>query len=141
MTSTSETIGSNEAQFKVACGNPLFPGATVLPQGVNFSVFSFNAESCTLVLFKPGDNGPFAEIPFPDNCRVGAMFSMVVEGLNLGEFEYGYRLNGPNQPEAGFRFDASKVVLDPYSKAITGRGVWKQKAENAGIFPNRGRIG
>ncbi len=141
MISSSDTATSNEVRFKVAPGNPLLPGATVTPQGVNFSIFSFNAENCALVLFRPEENDPVVEIPFPDNCRFGAMFSMLVEGLNPGDFEYGYRLNGPNEPEAGFRFDASKVVLDPYAKSVTGRGVWKQKNENGGNFPNRGRIG
>lgn len=128
------------SSFAISPGKTLPFGATIVPNGVQFSVFSFHAQSCTLVLFKSGENEPFTEIPFPSEYRVGAVFSMVVEGLNPDEFEYGYRLTGPDQPEAGHRFNPDAIVLDPYATSITGRGVWKQRNEQDTVFKHRGRI-
>ncbi len=143
MTATPKSAVRSDVQqqFSTAPGQPLPFGATVTPYGVNFSVFSFHAESCTLVLFKRGEPDPYAEIPFADGYRIGAVFAMLVEGLDPAEFEYGYRVTGPNQPEAGHRFDPDKILLDPFAKSITGRGVWKQREQGEGVFPNRGRIG
>lgn len=128
------------APFEIAPGNPLLPGATVTPQDVNFSVFSFHAETCALVLFKLGEKDAYTEIPFPPEFRVGAVFSMRVKGLNPDEFEYGYRMTGPNRPEAGHRFEPEKFLLDPYAKSVTGRDVWKQRGDESGMFPRRGRL-
>lgn len=131
----------NSAPFKITSGKPLPLGATVVPQGAQFSVFSFHADSCTLVLFKRGEKNPYAEIPFPSEYRVGAVFSMIVEGLDAEEFEYGYRMTGPNLPEAGHRFDPEQILLDPYATSVTGRAAWKQRNEQATGFLHRGRIG
>jgi len=128
------------AQFNIAPGRSLPFGATVTPEGVNFAVFSFFAQTCTLVLFRLGEPEPFAEISFPPEYRVGAVFTLLVIGLNPDEFEYGYRMDGPNQPEAGHRFDSSHILLDPYAKSVTGRGVWKERSEQEAVFPHRGRI-
>ena len=63
---------------------------------------------------------------------------MLVQGLNPADLEYGYRMSGPNQPENGHRFDEEKILLDPYAKAITGRGTWRQHTKDGGDFPYRG---
>src|SRR5215212_2840996 len=90
---------NNCAQLPIAPGNPLLPGATLTPAGVNFSVFSFHADACSLVLFKQGESEPYTEILFPDEYRTGAVFSMLVGGLNPADLEYGYRMSGPYQPK------------------------------------------
>ena len=70
-------------------------------------------------------NDPYLEITFQTEYRFGAVFAMLVEGLDPKRFEYGYRMIGVCQPEVGHRFDAEKILLDPYAKAISGRSVWK----------------
>ncbi len=116
-------------------------GATVTGVGaVNFSVFSNDAESCTLVLFKSGEREPFVEIPFPEEFRIGNVFAMIVYDLDIEEIEYGYRFDGKYQPEKGFLFDKSQIVLDPYAKLVSGQRVWGEKEYTEDTFPHRGCI-
>ena len=95
-----------------------------MPGGVNFSVFSQHATACTLVLFDKGAEQPLVEIPFPDEFRIGDVFAMTVFDLDHENIEYGYRMDGPFDPDEGHRFDPTKILLDPYAKAIGGRDVW-----------------
>jgi isoamylase len=113
-----------QAGFKIRRGRPFPYGATLVPNGVNFSVFSSGAISCTLVLFKRHQSEPFAEIPFPQEFRTGNVFTMTVFDLDYESIEYGYRMAGPYNPQAGDWFDATKVLADPYAKALGGREVW-----------------
>ncbi len=70
------------AGFELRAGRPLPFGATLVPGGVNFSVFSSAATACTLVLFEKGEREPLAEIPFPDEFRIGNVWAMTVFGLD-----------------------------------------------------------
>ena len=126
--------------FRLRYGHPLPFGASLVPGGVNFSVFSSNATSCTLVLFQKGEHRPFAEIPFPPEFRMGDVFAMMVFDLDPHEIEYGYRMDGPFNPHAGHRFDRRHVLLDPFARAVGGRTVFCSPARKADIFPHRGRI-
>nr|WP_312289612.1 glycogen debranching protein GlgX [Clostridium chromiireducens] len=114
--------------FKIRPGFYLENGAVVIPGGVSFTVHSQNATSCKLLLFRPGNCDPYAIIPFPKNYRIGNVYSMIVLGLNIEEFEYAFSIDGPYAPEKGLIFDSSQYLLDPYSKAITGQSVWGSKA-------------
>lgn len=114
--------------FKIRPGFYLENGAVVIPGGVSFTVHSQNATSCKLLLFKFGSCEPYAEIPFPENYRIGNVFSMIVLGLNIEEFEYAFSVDGPYVPEKGLIFDSTKYLLDPYSKAIAGQSVWGSKS-------------
>jgi isoamylase len=91
----------NHAGFQLRVGKAFPFGATTVPGGVNFSVFSRFATDCTLVLFEKGDAEPFAEIPFPDEFRIGNVWTMVVFTLNIERLEYGYRMDGPFDPASG----------------------------------------
>lgn len=93
-------------------------GATIIDGGVNFSVFSKEAVSCTLVLYHHGQEEPFVEIPFPEEFRIGNVYSMMVFGLQIETVEYGYRFDGPYNPSKGQLFDRNKVLLDPYAKSV-----------------------
>lgn len=53
---------------------------------------------------------------------------MIVFGLNMADFEYAFRLDGPFLPEKGFIFDKTKPLLDPYARAVTGQSVWGAKS-------------
>ncbi len=99
-------------------------GATMLPVGVNFTVHTKDGTSCTLLLFHREEEEPFARIPFPDAYRIGDVYSMIVFGLNIEEFEYAYSVDGPYNPEKGFLFDPQNVLLDPYAKAVAGQREW-----------------
>lgn len=116
------------------CGYDVRPGlyeingATAIPGGVNFTIHSNQATGCELLLYYRKEAEPYAVIPFPDNYRIGNVFSMIVFGLQIEEFEYAYRMDGPYIPEKGILFDKNNVLLDPYAKAVTGQSVWGQKA-------------
>ena len=119
----------------------VFPfGASLVGDGVNFSVFSKEATSCALVLYHHGQREPFIEIPFPESFRIGNVYAMMVFGLNVETTEYGYRFDGPNDPEKGLRFDRNRVLLDPYARSISGRSVWGRAPDPADAFPHRGQI-
>ncbi len=110
--------------FKLRYGHPLPFGASHTPHGVNFSIFSAHATSCTLVLFERGADEPLAEIPFPPECRLGQVWAMTVDDLNYEKFDYGFRFGGPYDPREGHYFDPSNIVLDPHAREIVGREVW-----------------
>jgi isoamylase len=119
----------------------LYPfGATLAPGGVNFAIFSRNATACTLVLYRRGEDEPFAELPFPAEFRIGDVYAMTVFGLDHEEIEYGYRMAGPSDFAAGQHFDPSVVLLDPYAKVIGGRDVWGQEPDWNRKPQHRGRV-
>ena len=119
----------------------VFPfGASITDGGVNFSIFSKDAESCTLVLFHHGQKKPFVEIPFPEEFRIGNVYTMMVFGIDIETTEYGYRFDGENRPEEGLLFDPSRVLLDPYAKSVSGRSVWGRKPDPSDPFPHRGQF-
>lgn len=115
-------------------------GASRVPGGVNFSVFSRYATDCTLVLFERGAKEPFAEIPFPDDFRIGNVYTMIVFDLDYEMIEYGFRMDGPFDPRHGHRFDKEQILLDPYARVIGGRDVWLNGHDHDDIYPHRARI-
>jgi glycogen operon protein len=127
-------------KFNLRPGKPLPSGATLVPGGVNFSIFSRFASSCELVLFKKHAKKPFAIIPFPDEFRIGNVFTMIVFDLDYEEIDYGFRLDGPFDPQEGHRFDKTKILMDPYAKAIGGRDVWGEEPDWDDIYQHRARI-
>jgi len=126
--------------IKFRRGHVLPFGATMVPNGVNFSVYSSEAIDCTLVLFEKGEAEPFAEIRFPDEFRTGNVYSMIVFDLDYERLEYGYRMDGPFKPEEGHRFDKSIILSDPYAKAIGGRDTWLAEPNWDNIYPYRSRL-
>lgn len=120
----------------------VFPfGATLdAGGGVNFSIYSKEATSCTLVLFHHGQNKPFIEIPFPESFRIGNVYTMLVYGIDIESTEYGYRFDGPYDPQKGLLYDKTKILLDPYAKSISGRSVWGKAPNYNNPFQHRGQI-
>ena len=110
--------------FAVRPGFYEINGATAIPGGVNFTVYAHGASSIELLLFHRDAPEPFAVLPFPQRYRIGNVYSMIVFKLNIEEFEYAYRVDGPYEPEKGKIFDKSKYLLDPYAKAVTGQSEW-----------------
>lgn len=112
------------AGFEVRPGMYEVNGATAIPVGVNFTVQSWGATSCELLLFHRMEDEPYAVLPFPEHYRVGKVYSMIVFGLNIRDFEYAYRLGGPYDVSKGMLFDKNKILLDIYAKAVTGQSQW-----------------
>lgn len=127
-------------EFNLRAGKPLPFGATIVPGGVNFSIYSSNATSCELVLFHKHEPKPFATIPFFDEFRIGNVFTMVVFDLDYETIEYGFHMSGPFKPEEGHRFDRTKILMDPYAKAIGERDVWGEEPDWNNIYQHRARI-
>ena len=121
-------------------GRPLPFGATIVPNGVNFSIFSSSADSCTLVLFHKHEPKPFAEIEFPREFRIGDVYSIIVFDLDPEDLEYGYRFSGPWDPASGQRFDKSKILSDPYARVLGGRDVWREQPDWNDIYQHRARL-
>src|SRR5689334_6248619 len=116
--------------FDFRRGKPEPFGATLVPYGINFSIYSSQATSCTLVLFERESDTPLVEIPFPNNFRIGNVWAMIVFGINYETIEYGFRMDGPHNPREGHRFDPKKILLDPFAKVIGGRDVWGMSENN-----------
>jgi len=97
-------------------------GATVLADGVNFSLFSKYATAIELLLFDDA-NSPVPSrtiLLTPQTNRTFFYWHIFVHGIGVGQV-YAYRVYGPDNPAQGHRFDPDKVVLDPYAKAIVTR--------------------
>ena len=112
-------------------------GATAIPGGVNFTVYSHGATRIELLLFHRTAEEPFAVLPFPEHYRIGNVYSMIVFKLNIEEFEYAYRVDGPYDPDKGLIFDKTKYLLDPYAKAVTGQSKWGSPQHIAKSFKAR----
>lgn len=144
--------------FRLRPGLTLPFGASPVPGGVNFSVFSGHADYCELVLFEKGAPQPLVEIPFRGmmqhadtgeplwgDFRIGNVFSMTVFDLEPTEIEYGFRMDGPgSRSERGepaiHRFDPSEILTDPYAKAIGGRDVWGETPDWDDPYQHRSRV-
>ena len=70
------------------------------------------------------ETSPVATFNAPEDFRIGSVFTMIVFDLDYENLEYGYRFDGPWDPENGHRFDVASVLLDPYARQIGGRNVW-----------------
>lgn len=111
-----------------------FPlGATVSTQGVNFSIYSSTCLGLELLLFNSAqDSQPTQTIAFdPQRHRSIHYWHLFVPGLKAGQI-YAYRAYGDFTPERGLRFDPTKILLDPYAKAIVG---WETYRREAAIQP------
>ncbi|MCD8371429.1 MAG: glycogen debranching protein GlgX [Clostridiales bacterium] len=126
--------------FDVRPGIYEINGAMPLPMGVNFTISSNGATSCELLLFQRKAEKPYAVIPFPSTYRVGDVYAMIVFGLDIEEFEYAYRLDGPYDPPRGLLFDRTKFVLDPYARAVTAQSAWGCYPEGRDRYRYKGRV-
>jgi isoamylase len=112
-------LSSGNTLIEGTRGNSFPLGATVSKGGVNFSVFSKNADSVELLLFENvGDIAPSRTVLLdPGKNRTYHYWHVFVPDIGPGQI-YAYRVYGPSEPERGMRFDSSKVLLDPYGRAV-----------------------
>lgn len=126
--------------FKIRPGFFRMYGACVASNGVSFTINSHGATRCTLLLFKPQAPKPYARIPFPASYRIGDTYSMLVFDIKPDEFEYAFSFDGPYEPAKGLLFNEENVLLDPYSRAVTGQRKWGEKPEGGKDFEYRARV-
>ena len=123
--------------FRVRPGYYDQPGATVIPGGVNFTLHSHQATEAQLVLYHRKQARPFAVLPFPRTFRIGDTWSMIVFGLDIEDFEYCFRLDGPYDPSKGILFNREDDLLDPYARAVVGQSYWGYSEKHKGFYRAR----
>ena len=121
MTLRSGALAGALAGLAVGPGRSWPMGATVDAVGVNFAVFSANADGVDLCLFSADGLRETARIALRD--RDGDIWHIRVDGLSAGQL-YGFRVHGPYNPAQGQRFNANKLLIDPYARAWSGRLIW-----------------
>ena len=104
-------------------------GATATPSGVNFSVYADKAEAVELLLFDSADDLQPAQVfrLNPRQHRTYHYWHVFVSGIRAGQL-YAYRAIGPNAPERGLCYDADKVLLDPYGRAVAVPAAYSREA-------------
>src|ERR1051325_10495909 len=102
-------------------GRPYPLGATWDGAGVNFALFSKNAERVELCLFDPKGRREVERVELLE--RTNFVWHCCLPDARPGLL-YGYRVHGPYEPIAGHRFNANKLLLDPYARALSGTLRW-----------------
>ncbi|HSS26777.1 MAG TPA: glycogen debranching protein GlgX, partial [Usitatibacter sp.] len=102
-------------------GKPYPLGATWDGQGVNFALFSRNADKVELCLYDETGKRETARIPLRE--RTDFVWHGYLPQARPGQL-YGYRVYGPYKPEEGHRFNPHKLLLDPYARSIVGSIKW-----------------
>ena len=100
---------------RVSEGSPEPLGLTLDKRGANGAVFSAHATSIELCLFDAHGEAEVERIRLP--CRTGDVFHGHFEGIGAGQ-RYGFRAHGPHEPREGQRFNAAKLLIDPYALAL-----------------------
>src|SRR4026207_1383791 len=108
--------------MRLTAGSPARLGASWDGRGTNFALFSANAQKVELCLFDPQGRRELERIELPE--RTEDVWHGYLNDVSPGQL-YGYRVHGPYEPEHGHRFNANKLLLDPYAKRLAGRLVWR----------------
>lgn len=111
----------SRARFRVSEGSPQALGPTADAGGVNFALYAPNAERVEVALFEADgkrETGRIVLQEFTDEVWHG-----YVHGIGAGQL-YGYRVHGPYEPAAGHRFNANKLLVDPYARLLRGDLQW-----------------
>ncbi len=108
--------------LKVWLGEPYPLGATWRGNGVNFALYSENATGVDLCLFDNAD-APHEQVRIRMTEQTDQVWHVFLPEVRPGQL-YGYRVYGPYDPAKGARFNSSKLLIDPYAKAIAGQVIW-----------------
>lgn len=109
--------------MRLTAGTDLRLGATWDGRGTNFALFSANAHKVELCLFDNQGRRELERIELPE--RTEDVWHGYLNDVSPGQL-YGYRVHGPYDPERGHRFNAHKLLIDPYAKRLNGRLVWSE---------------
>ena len=104
--------------MRLCAGSPHPLGATWDGRGTNFALFSANAQKVELCLFDDQGRRELERMTLPE--RSEDVWHGYLSDVVPGQL-YGYRVHGPYEPERGFRFNAHKLLFDPYAKRLSGR--------------------
>ena len=107
--------------IRVLNGSPYPLGAACDEKGVNFALFSANAEKVELCLFDESGCKELQRFPIFENDN--NIWHIYLEGVKAGQL-YGYRVYGPYEPAKGKRFNPNKLLMDPYAKKLSGEIIW-----------------
>jgi isoamylase len=109
-------------QIDLYPGTPFPLGATWNGEGVNFALYAEHAQKVELCFFdNPDDDTCSYKVELPE--RAHHVFHGYLPGIKPGQL-YGYRVHGPYDPQTGHRFNANKLLIDPYARAIAGTVKW-----------------
>jgi glycogen operon protein len=114
-----ELLTVRRTSVKTSAGRFYPLGATLSPDGVNFAIHSRDARGVLLCLFDASGEEPSQVIRIEN--RTKHVWHVFVHGLRAGQL-YGYRVLGDFDPRRGLRFNENKLLVDPYAKALTGKG-------------------
>ncbi len=123
--------------YRIQPGLPHPLGATWDGAGVNFALFSANAEKVELCLFDPKGRRETARIPLPEYTH--EVWHGYLPDVRPGHL-YGYRVHGPYAPREGHRFNPYKLLIDPYAKALSGEIRWHDACFGYRIGSQRGDL-
>lgn len=104
-------------------GLPFPLGSHYDGEGVNFAIFSANAEKVELCLFDEAGVKELRRFPIFENDN--NIWHLYLPGIKPGQV-YGYRVYGPYKPEEGHRFNPNKLLIDPYGRRLTGKLIWNK---------------
>nr|AAZ81835.1 isoamylase isoform 1 [Pisum sativum] len=128
----------HKPQFEVSRGFPSPFGATAQEDGVNFAIYSLNAHSATLCLFTLSDfkNNKVTEYIALDPLvnKTGCVWHVFLKG-DFKDMLYGYKFDGKFSPQQGHYYDSSRVLLDPYAKAVISRGEYGAVGLDGNCWP------
>ncbi|HEX8607661.1 MAG TPA: alpha-amylase family glycosyl hydrolase, partial [Pedobacter sp.] len=110
-------------EFELYPGSPNPLGATWDGQGVNFSLYAYNATAVELCLFDDNCGQEHTVVRLFE--RTNQIWHVYIPGVRPGQC-YGYRVHGPFEPTEGHRFNSNKLLIDPYAKAISGSVNWHE---------------
>ncbi len=114
----------------IPCPLPASLGAVPGDDGVSFAVFSRHGERVSVCIFDEAGERETANLPLP--CRSGDIHHGLLPGGAAG-LRYGLRVDGPWQPDRGHRFDASKLLIDPYATRIDRPFRWDPRLAELGV--------
>ncbi len=106
---------------RLEAGSPYPLGATCIDGGINFAVFSANAEKIELCIFSPDGKRELRRYELPE--WTDEVWHGYLPDVGPGVL-YGYRAHGPYEPEQGHRFNPNKLLLDPYARKLHGQIKW-----------------
>jgi isoamylase len=130
-----EPVMPQDTGLQIAPGSPYLFGATMNHEGCNFALFSKHATAVMLLFFDRTDSDTPTHILPLDPCmnKTGDVWHIFVHGVKEGQL-YGYVVDGPYNPAKGHRFNNTKLLLDPYAKAVAGNYHWDDPAAYEYVF-------
>jgi glycogen operon protein len=130
-------IRPSSKKIDIEPGSPMPLGAIITPEGINFAIFSRHAEKVVLVLFNEAGT-PTGEITLdPEHNKTGDVWHILLR-TRKHDLQYCYRVSGPYDPRGeGHFFDEETLLLDPYTRALSGGETWNGPAEKQAGFKRR----